>query len=169
MIVSPRGKPVCRGVFGNAGLNSKGDEVSTNLYYDDFEIGKVYPVFGHSISQDELAVHRRCYEYTPEWDGPDEAARDDSMIPPFALNSFLAMRASFGMPDGVLHSREAMTLHAPAYASDQLEVELSVIDKYERNGRPFIVFRHRVTRQGGEPVMDIDRTICWIRPQGGEK
>jgi acyl dehydratase len=54
-------------------------------------------------------------------------------------------------------------MHAPAYVSDRLRVELSVLEKYERNGRPFIVFRHRVTRQEGEPVMDIDRTVCWKR------
>lgn len=139
--------------------------MSVNLYYDDFEIGKVYPVFSYSISQEELNTHRNSYSYVlDEREASDDVPED--VISPFALNSFLAIRASFGMPDGVLHARENIVLHAPAFASDQLQVELSVLDKYEKNGRPFIVFRHRITRQNDEPVMDIDRTICWIQKQG---
>lgn len=134
-----------------------------SLYYDDFEAGQTYPVFEYAISAEDMAVHRASYEWTIE--GLDGAAPavGDEIISPFAINSFLAMRASFDMPEGVLHAREILRMHAPAHVSDRLRVELSVLEKYERNGRPFIVFRHRVTRQEGEPVMDIDRTVCWKR------
>lgn len=139
--------------------------MSVNLYYDDFEIGKEYPVFSYSISQEELNTHRNSYSYVLEGLETSNDVPSD-VISPFALNSFLAIRASFGMPDGVLHAREKMVLHKPAFASDQLHVKLHVLDKYKKNGRPFIVFRHTVTRQDDQPVMDIDRTICWIQKQG---
>lgn len=147
----------------------KGDEVGVNLYYDDFEIGQTYPMFEYSISAEDMAVHRASYECLFEGMPDTEPADDETIVSPFAVNSFLAIRAAFGMPDGVLHARETLHLHAPARVTDQLRVELSILDKYERNGRPFIVFRHRVMRQESELVMDIDRTICWIRKEREEK
>lgn len=134
-----------------------------HLYYDDFEVGQTFPIFEYSISAEDMAVHRASYQCSLT---AVENAESDSLtdvISPFAINSFLAMRASMSMPDGVLHARETLRLHAPAYLSDRLQVQLSVVEKYERNGRPFVVFRHSVTREEGEAVMDIDRTICWVR------
>ncbi|MYN13869.1 hypothetical protein GSY71_12045 [Pusillimonas sp. TS35] len=137
-----------------------------NLYYDDFEIGQSYPIYECSISADDIAAHRASYECSFDWERDDEQSCDEGVVSPFSLNSFLAIRASFGMPDGVLHARETLHMHAPAYVSDRLSVKLSVLDKYEHNGRPFIVFRHHIIREKGELVMEIDRTLCWIKKEG---
>lgn len=137
--------------------------MGVKLYYEDFEIGMTYPIFEYAISAEDMELHRASYDYTLEGMEDTAPSASEKVISPFAINSFLAMRSVIAMPDGVLHARETLHLHSPAYVADRLHVELSVLDKYERNGRPFLVFRHRVTRDKGDPVMDIDRTVCWLR------
>lgn len=140
------------------------------IVYDDFEEGCVYPPFDFTVTAADRAAFESCVTAAPierQGAGPlPETPEDEGRRPLSALllNTFKVQRASFRMPEGVLHARETLRMHAPAYEDEPLRVAITVKSKYRRNDRPFVVLDLALTRVAdGAPILTIERTLCWPR------
>ena len=137
-------------------------------YYDDFVEGHVYEPFAWQVSRQDAAALNDCLqvgelrrEDGTVVAGPSSAA---DALSPFILNTFKAMRARIRMPDGLLHAKEIVTLHAPAREGDTLRAKLKIKSKYEKNGRRFVVLEHDIRRADDDaPVMTFDRLVAWVK------
>ena len=68
------------------------------------------------------------------------------------------------MPDGLLHARETLELHAPAYPGDRLSLTLRVKSKYIKNDKKFVLMEHEITRVDDQRrIMTVDRLIVWVK------
>ena len=136
-------------------------------YFDDFVEGHSYAPFKWRITAEDVAAFDGCLAVGPlrRADGSvvEAAASSGTVLSPFILNTFKAMRAGIRMPDGLLHAKETMMLHAPAQVGDELVAILKIKSKYLKNGRKFVVLEHTITRaDDGKPVMTIDRLVVWV-------
>jgi acyl dehydratase len=140
---------------------------TTHTYYDDLHEGQTFPSYTWTVTAEDAKELSSCVKVGPlrRPDGSEveaQAGAGPEPVSPFLLNTFKAMRASFSMPDGLLHARETMTFSEPVHPGDELTLKLSVESKYIKNDKKFVLLRHAISR-GGTPVMSVDRLIVWVR------
>jgi hypothetical protein len=140
------------------------------IVYDDFEEGRVYPPYDFTVTAADRAAFESCVADAAvlrQGGAPlPQASATGGRRPLSALvlNTFKVQRASFRMPEGVLHARETLTMHAPAYEDEPLRIAITVKSKYRKNDRPFVVLDLALTRiADGAPIMTVERTLCWPR------
>jgi hypothetical protein len=137
-------------------------------YYDDFVEGYVYEPFIWRVSSEDATVLNGCLQvgelHREDGTVVAESSLVENMLSPFILNTFKAMRARIRMPDGLLHAKETIVLHAPAREGDALRANLKIKAKYEKNGRRFVVLEHDIRRTDDDAqVMTLDRLVAWVK------
>lgn len=140
-----------------------------HTYYDDLVEGHAFPPYQWTVTDEDVAELEECVVVGP-LRTPDGAAVPTTEtagrkpLSPFMLNTFKAMRVAISMPDGLLHAREALDLHAPAYPGDRLSLTLRVKSKYIKNDKKFVLMEHAITRVDDQrPIMTVDRLIVWVK------
>lgn len=137
--------------------------------FDEIEVGRSFEPYRFTPTREDKALHGACTAagVLRRADGaPVEAASgcSDEVVSPLMLNTFKAIRAAINMPDGVLHAREEITLHAPARVGEELMAVLTIKEKYLKNDKRFVVIDHLISRAAdGEPVMLVERRLAWPR------
>jgi hypothetical protein len=124
--------------------------------YDDIEVGKAFPPLPLAVDTRDL---KRFYACLGE-DGPSPKPR--SRIPTFLLNEFKALKSQMRLPPGVLHAQEEIRMSSAAYLGDPLVVEITIADKYIRNGKRFVVTdQHVKCTADDRSVARIRHTLYW--------
>lgn len=141
-----------------------------HTYYDDLVEGHAFPPYEWTVTEEDAAELDACVVVGPlrTADGRElPAAESDgerAPLSPFLLNTFKAMRVAISMPDGLLHARETLELHAPAHPGDRLSLTLRVKSKYIRNDKKFVLMEHDITRADDQRrIMTVDRLIVWVK------
>lgn len=137
------------------------------IVFDDFVEGQAFPPYDFAIPAEDAAMLAAALDMGPlrRADGSAvEGAAEADGLSLFLLNTFQVQRNAFRMPDGILHARETLVSHGPAYAGEALRMTIQVKSKYERNGRLFIVLDLELTRRADQaPILTVERTLCWPR------
>ncbi|RUQ72190.1 hypothetical protein EJ913_11605 [Azospirillum doebereinerae] len=148
-----------------------------HTYYDDLVEGHAFPPYQWTVTDADVAELEACVVVGP-LRTPDGTAVPTAVptaetatetagrkpLSPFMLNTFKAMRVAISMPDGLLHARETLELHAPAYPGDRLSLTLRVKSKHIKNDKKFVLMEHEITRVDDQrPIMTVDRLIVWVK------
>lgn len=139
-----------------------------SLLFDDIDEGSVYSPYEFCVDAHSLAAFHRCV-VLGRVHGPDAAmasgASADAPNAPlslFVLGTFRATKAAIPMPSGVVHTREKVSLLAPAYLHDRLRAHVRVKTKYRKNDKRYVVVEQNLERiSDGAVVMQIERTLLW--------
>ena len=124
--------------------------------YDDIDVGRTFPPQPLPIDADDLARFYGCL-------GDDtRQVRPGSRIPAFLLNEFKALKSQMRFPPGVLHAQEEIRMLSAARLGDPLVVEITIVDKYIRNEKRFIVVdQHVKCTTDDRSVAGITHTLYW--------
>ena len=124
--------------------------------YDDIEVGRTFPAQPLPVGADDVARFYGCL-------GEDASpSRPGRRIPAFLLNEFKVLKSQMRFPPGVLHAREEIAMLSAAFIGDPLTVEITIADKYIRNGKRFIVTdQHVRCTTDDRSVARIRHTLYW--------
>jgi hypothetical protein len=139
------------------------------IVFDDFAEGQSFPPYDFTVTAQDRATFEDCVALGPltRADGSVIEGVEPDVGGPLSaleLNTFQVQRSAFRMPDGVLHAREKLTVHAPAYEGERLRMHIKVASTYRRNDRPFVVLALELERlDDGTRILEVERTLCWPR------
>lgn len=124
--------------------------------YDSIEVGTTFPPQPLPIETEDLTRFYRCLgENAP-------AVRPGARIPSFLLNEFKSVKTQMRFPPGVLHAQEDIAMLSAAHLGEPLGVVISIVDKYIRNEKRFIVVDHHVTcTTDDRSIARIKHTLYW--------
>ena len=123
--------------------------------YDDIEVGQAWPPQPVVITSDMLGRYFRCT-------GRNGQPEPHTPVPAFMLNELRVLKMHMKLPPGVLHAQEELQLASPAFADEALTIEVSIRDKYLRNGKRFVLVAQQVRRAAdGTPIMAVLHTLYW--------
>ncbi len=134
---------------------------------DEIEVGHNFSPLVFPIDEDLIA------KYVDTVGDRDPLHRDPScarsagyrglVAPPTiaALYVLKAYRTDFALPSGGVHFRQRFKFHHPIVAGDILSVQASVVDKYVKKGRQFLVIESTARNQDGVPVVWSESTSFW--------
>ncbi|MBD9383059.1 MaoC family dehydratase [Achromobacter sp. ACM02] len=140
---------------------------SNELFYDDFEIGRLFPPSRYSIGAADSDAFIGTFEHTPVLDGSGRAVLAQGGAPvrsvhPVLVGSFQPQHAAFAWPIGVLHAREKVRLLAPVYPGEELEASVLVKDKYLKNDKRFVVLEITVRKlENARVALVAERSLVW--------
>ncbi|MBR0781907.1 hypothetical protein [Bradyrhizobium iriomotense] len=124
--------------------------------YDSVEVGTAFPPQPLPIDLNDLARFYRCLGEEAPW------LRPGCRIPAFLLNEFKALKGQMRFPPGVLHAQEEIQMMSAAHLGEPLTVEISIVDKFIRNEKRFIVVdQHVKCTTDSRSVAKIKHTLYW--------
>jgi 3-hydroxybutyryl-CoA dehydratase len=134
---------------------------------DDMEVGHTFAPLVFAIDEELIA------KYVDTVGDRDPLHRDPScaqragyrgiVAPPTiaALYVLKAYRTDWVAPRGGVHLRQRFKFHHPIVAGDVLRIQASVVDKYTRKGRRFLVIESTAQNQDGARVVWSESTSFW--------
>jgi acyl dehydratase len=134
---------------------------------DELEVGHNFSPLVFSIDEDLIA------KYADIVGDGDPLHRDlsyarragyrGSVAPPTiaALWVLKAYRTDSVPPPGGVHFRQRFKFHHPIVAGDVLNVQATVVDKYVKKGKQFLVIESNARNQDGVPVVWSESTSFW--------
>ncbi|CAB3848390.1 MaoC family dehydratase [Achromobacter denitrificans] len=141
---------------------------SNELFYDDFEIGRLFPPSRYSIDAADSDAFIGTFEHAPLLDGSGRAVSGQGgdapvrSVHPVLVGSFQPQHAAFAWPTGVLHAREKVRLLAPVYPGEALEASVLVKDKYLKNDKRFVVLEITVRKlENARVALVAERSLVW--------
>lgn len=145
-----------------------------DLWFEDFEAGRVFVSRPHTLTEDEIVAFGRSYANLPYHTDP-EAARD-TMFGELVAPGYMTAALSFGLfvDIGVLRACgmgspgvDKLRWHRPVRPGDTLHVEAEVAEvspAAEPKGRNAIRMAYTTVNQRGEPVMTLS-SLHFVRPR----
>jgi 3-hydroxybutyryl-CoA dehydratase len=133
--------------------------------YDDVLVGDVFPKSPLAFQFDEAVVAAFRSVVSADDDvGKNSGERKTvpSMIAAVYLIDLLAARRS---PPGGVHAKQAMKFHRPVRMGEILSIQGTVVDKYLRKERPYVVASYEARGEDGSLVSTGIITTIWGKDQ----
>lgn len=133
----------------------------TNVTYDELDVGQVLGTVTEPVSA-EMAG-----SLAGEIGAPGEA----EFAPPavFPVLFLKALRRTLGgIPNGGVLAKYDLDFGAPLATGGEVEIEVSIADKYVRRERPYVVVQFAIDDAGGERALTGLKTIMWPTGPGEE-
>jgi len=136
----------------------------TAIHFEEFEVGAQYHTLGRTVSDFEILQFVTLTGFTEPLFMDMEYIRRESVfgtrVAPGVLT--FALAEGLTLQTGMLHGTGLALLSydvrvlAPVLAGDTISVQIEVVDRREtrKPGRGVVTFRHRITNQRGEAVME---------------
>src|SRR4051794_17704377 len=134
----------------------------SNVTYDEIEVGKLLGTVAETVDS-ELAGSLA---------GPIGAAgAADPAPPPGFPPLFLKAprRPPGGIPNGGVLAKYELEFGAPLPVGGEVEVAVSIADKYVRRDRPYVVVLFEIDDAEGERALTGRKTIMWPTGPGEER
>lgn len=133
--------------------------------YDDVRIGEAVPPERLVFAVEEETVARflaatGAAPLPPEGGRPRQAP---SMIAAVYLIELLRARRT---PPGSIHARQTIRFHRAVHVGETLSIQGSILDKYTRKERPYIVLGFEARDRDGALVSSGTVTSIWGREDG---
>lgn len=130
--------------------------------YDSLMIGDCFPEVParFEVTADMVRAYRAIATGLPENNIPKSVENEWAEPTLAALYIRPAQNALRGPPGGI-HAKQSFQFHAPVKAGDVLETILEVKEKYERNGRRYVVSETQTKNQNGTKVTTSKITQIW--------
>jgi len=126
----------------------------SNVTYDELEVGQTLGTVTEPVSA-EMAG-----SLAAEIGAPGEAA----IAPPaiFPVLFLKALRRTLGgIPNGGVLAKYDLHFGAPLKTGGEVEIEVSIADKYVRRERPYVVVQFAIDDEDGERALTGLKTIMW--------
>jgi len=134
------------------------------VHFEGFRVGDRYRTLGRTVSEYEILQFVTLTGFTEPLFMDLEYIRRESVFKTRVAPGVLtfALAEGLALQTGILHGTGLALLHydvrvlAPVLAGDTITVEIEVVDRREtkKPDRGVVTFRHRVTNQRDEPVME---------------
>lgn len=137
--------------------------MSSYRRYDEVALGDVFPDVPLDFAVTAEIVDG-FLSATGNSDGAYSGAprRAPSMIASVYLIDLLNARRS---PPGGIHAKQAMRFHRPVEVGETLKLQATVVEKYTRKERPYVVSDFEARGQDGSLVSSGRITSIWGRDQ----
>jgi acyl dehydratase len=154
------------------GVHPRMSKRYTNLYFEDFTVGRVLETDSWRVTEDEVVAFGKAYARLPYHTDP-EAAKD-SMFGGLVAAGFQTAAISFGLytASGAFDACgmgspgcDRIRWRRPVRPGDELRVEAEVVEASparEPGGRNQIKLNIRTLNQDGETVLDMT-TIHYVK------
>ncbi|WBL19498.1 hypothetical protein [Citricoccus sp. NR2] len=123
----------------------------TKLGWDDL-------VAGQALGSYQLAQSQADVEEFQDVVDPRGDIYDESGWANLAYDTLHAVKQFVDLPQGTVHSKEAVAFHHPIDPSTECLVDVAVADRFTRRGRPGFVIENRIT-SGEEHCMTVYKTF----------
>jgi len=136
------------------------------LRYDELEVGRVFGPFSYAICADWAQRYAEVVGAEPAVYPQALQTGHDSppLAPPLLLDILAPLKALLlPFPEGVVHAREELELHAPVRVGDLVAIWLTVTDRYLKNDKRFVVFEQRAENERGHLLAMARKTLVWPR------
>jgi hypothetical protein len=133
----------------------------TNVTYDELAEGQVLGTVTETVSA-EMAG-----SLAGEIGAPGEAA----FAPPavFPVLFLKALRRTLGgIPNGGVLAKYDLDFGAPLATGGEVQIEVSIAEKYVRRERPYVVVQFAIDAEDGERALTGLKTIMWPTGPGEE-
>ena len=134
----------------------------SNVTYDQIEVGKSLGTVTEPVSA-ELAGSLA---------GPiGEPGAQPTVAPPavYPVLFLKALRRTLGgIPNGGVLAKYELEFGPPLKTGGEVEIEVSINDKYVRRERPYVVVEFAITDEGGTRVLTGRKIIMWPTGPGEE-
>ena len=133
----------------------------TDVSYDELEVGQVLGTVTEPVSA------AMAGSLVGEIGAPGEAA----LAPPavFPVLFLKALRRTLGgIPNGGVLAKYDLQFGAPLATPGEVEIEVSIADKYVRRERPYVVVQFAIDGADGERALTGLKTIMWPTGPGQE-
>lgn len=137
-------------------------------YYDDLQPGQEWGTHTWVASPEICAAWQQATGDESPLYHDTEAARISPYKRPIVPPSLAFVYLSQGIqellrekPPGGVHQKQQLTFFAPAYVGDVLTTSLTVLEKYVKRERKYVVFRTVTVNQRGEKVLEGVRISIW--------
>ncbi|QFG26177.1 MaoC family dehydratase [Actinomadura sp. WMMB 499] len=127
--------------------------------WEGLTIGHEYPPIPLGLSRAKAADYAAVVGRGRDPYGPDGVA-------PLSLDTLIPVKEAVHLPTGTVHARESIEFHSRPDLDDDLQVRVSIADKFERRGRLYVVVEHAVRGSGGERVLTARKTFVWPPAEG---
>lgn len=121
------------------------------VYFEDLEVGRVFPEYELVISKEIADKYFKAIE--EEGAIADETGK--RLLPP-TIGSIFATgcyKKFVENPHGTLHTKQEYQMFHALYVGDTLKIQGTLIDKYEKKGHNYMVFKATAKK---------DNKICFI-------
>lgn len=140
--------------------------IKQGLTYEEHEIGGTYETLGRTVSEADIVTFVNLCGFTePLFMDMEYVAKESvfkGRVAPgaltFCLSEGLIMQTGLIHGTGMAYLGGDIKIVSPVLAGDTIHVEVSVTDKRETSkpDRGVVTYKHRVTNQRGEIVLEAD-------------
>lgn len=127
-------------------------------YFDDLHIGDVFPKYDLEITS-ELADK---YFVAIDEDPYIDETNGKTMMPPTFASVFATgcYKKFIENPPNTLHTKQEYKIFQPLHVGDNLKIQSSIVDKFEKKGNNFLVFKAIATIDN-ELALISSATLLW--------
>lgn len=126
----------------------------SDVTYDELEVGSTLGTVTEPVSA----------AMAGSLAGEIGAAGEAAIAPPavFPVLFLKALRRTLGgIPNGGVLAKYDLDFGPPLATGGEVEIEVSIADKYVRRERPYVVVQFAIDGEDGERLMTARKTIMW--------
>ncbi|OGW17898.1 MAG: hypothetical protein A3G93_09115 [Nitrospinae bacterium RIFCSPLOWO2_12_FULL_45_22] len=129
------------------------------LVYDELEVGRKFKPATYTLTKETIGKYAEAVEdrnplYLDEAQAKNSAFKGLISHPTTAAIYSLASIMTEGeMPPGGIHAKQFFEFHTPARPGDALTTTATVVDKYIKREKKYVVFETTTVNQKGEKIV----------------
>lgn len=135
------------------------------LKFADVDVGRIFPTSRLQIAAKTIHALEQCLAL-PRDQFPQGVVQTDEagrlIVPLFLLNELFSLKRYIRIPTGTMHAQEHIEVSGPAFADEDLQVDIRIADKYIKGSRRYVTVEQVLSRAGEwQPIMKIVRLFAW--------
>jgi len=134
----------------------------SNVTYDELEVGQALGTVTEPVSAEMAGLLGGAIGEP----GAQLAVAPPAVFPVLFLKAL--RRTLGGIPNGGVLAKYELEFGAPLKTGGEVEIEVSIADKYVRRERPYVVVQFLITGADGERALTGRKIIMWPTGPGEE-
>jgi len=137
------------------------------LVYEELQVGQRFKPSTYTLTKETISKYAEAVEdYNPLYLDEEQARKSSfqgiiAHPTTAAIYSLNAIMTEGEMPPGGIHAKQYFEFHAPVRPGDTLTTTATVIEKYIKRERKYVVFETVTLNQKGEKVVTGRMTAIW--------
>jgi acyl dehydratase len=137
------------------------------LVYDELEVGQKFKPSTYTLTKETIKKYAEAVEdcnpiYLDETQARDSVFKGLIGHPTTAaIYSLNSIMTEGEMPPGGIHAKQSFEFHAPVRPGDSLTTTATVVEKYIKREKKYVVFETTTVNQKGEKIVTGKMTAIW--------
>ena len=137
------------------------------LVYDELQVGQKFKPTTYALTKETIEKYAEAVEdrnplYLDETPAKNSSFKGLISHPTTAaIYSLSAIMTEGEMPPGGIHAKQSFEFHTPARPADALTTTATVVDKYIKREKKYVVFETTTVNQKGEKIVTGKMTAIW--------